>query len=539
MAWEKRGNSTYYYQRKRVNGKSVRVYLGKGAAAEAAERAIQKSKQNRAQIQEKREMWALLDSEDNALTPLITLRYLALGYHRPNRGKWRKRNARTLTEEHKAQMAHWAAQLRALEARVARAGPGPSSQPGGRVGIEGERPTEWVEDSEQAGVSAALPPPSIGEGPSSQGRDCSQDEDAVELAKWRATPGAPNTRRQRQKATLFAPLAAKPLTGNVSSETDLNYGATNDCGHKTVQAQPNVEAAKIGRRPRECEDVIASPREAGCLASPPPAKQESFSPPNLADIQEQCYTQRVSIEELRGSAIRKENGARQSPSNRLENGPKQRPPVPPFRLSGRTGRPQGDETCMENFGRLKPRQKPYDRPLALGYGLPSKEQLRMEEAECAELDEKARAGDVEACKLLFEKYGWTLESEMFRFGAMRTMLDHYFKDRSLYDRMYFENDVDKMCSYLRDNEYDELPKILAEHIATFTAAVQLGLIELYELQAKEPNNPNLTEMARRIGINHRMLARSMRHYVDTCRLRRKSQSPTVYLSPGESRSGED
>lgn len=106
MAYEKRKSGPYYYQKKWVDGKCVSIYLGKGPEAEAARARIQKTKQNRAERDEGRATHAPLDLLGTANDRLIHLSYLAHGFHY-TKGKWRKRNRRTLDDLAIAEIQHY------------------------------------------------------------------------------------------------------------------------------------------------------------------------------------------------------------------------------------------------------------------------------------------------------------------------------------------------------------------------------------------------------------------------------------------------
>jgi hypothetical protein len=107
MAWEVRGSQSYYYRSRRVNGRVVKEYVGSGdlarsiAALEALER--QKGEIERSEEEAQRREQAALEAEveaycrqvDEALAETLT----ALGYHRHDRGAWRrKRHAAAETE---------------------------------------------------------------------------------------------------------------------------------------------------------------------------------------------------------------------------------------------------------------------------------------------------------------------------------------------------------------------------------------------------------------------------------------------------------
>ena len=105
VAWEIRGSRRYYYRSVREGGRVRRVYVGNGPAAEAAARAaevtraIQRSARQRSNTAGHEEQ----DRLDAARTPLgrldaladilATLALIDAGYHRPNRGIWRRRKS--------------------------------------------------------------------------------------------------------------------------------------------------------------------------------------------------------------------------------------------------------------------------------------------------------------------------------------------------------------------------------------------------------------------------------------------------------------
>ena len=95
MGWEKRGNASYYYTAERFGGRVVKMYVGTGRVAELASQLVALDCDRRAteSAAEKRDREAVA-----ALAPLCELAdaataaaLLAAGYHRPKRGKWRKR----------------------------------------------------------------------------------------------------------------------------------------------------------------------------------------------------------------------------------------------------------------------------------------------------------------------------------------------------------------------------------------------------------------------------------------------------------------
>lgn len=99
MGWETRGNRTYYYTAERVGDRVVKMYVGAGRVAELAGRldALTRAERAAKTADERRQRDAVA-ALDAALAPLCELAdaataaaLLAAGYHRPKRGKWRKR----------------------------------------------------------------------------------------------------------------------------------------------------------------------------------------------------------------------------------------------------------------------------------------------------------------------------------------------------------------------------------------------------------------------------------------------------------------
>lgn len=91
MGWVKRGNRKYYYRSRRVNGRVVKEYLGCGPEAEEAARRD-------AAEREYRKKSAALAAVNNELKErtklLIAATMYAAGYHRHDRGRWRKRRVK-------------------------------------------------------------------------------------------------------------------------------------------------------------------------------------------------------------------------------------------------------------------------------------------------------------------------------------------------------------------------------------------------------------------------------------------------------------
>jgi hypothetical protein len=100
MTWESRkGRGRYYTRSRRINGKRVRQYvrLGTEAKQAAAEDArAREERQARADtLRAEQERWnaldAVADGFSGALNLLVKASLAAAGYHRHDRGTWRKR----------------------------------------------------------------------------------------------------------------------------------------------------------------------------------------------------------------------------------------------------------------------------------------------------------------------------------------------------------------------------------------------------------------------------------------------------------------
>ena len=99
MAWEARGGGRYYYKVSRDDGRVRRLYLGNGAVAELGARDAEL---RRAERRARARSQARLEAAEAATRELAELADLlaraalvAAGYHRHDRGNWRKRRERT------------------------------------------------------------------------------------------------------------------------------------------------------------------------------------------------------------------------------------------------------------------------------------------------------------------------------------------------------------------------------------------------------------------------------------------------------------
>ena len=98
MAWETRGGGRYYYKVSRDDGRVRRLYLGTGPVAELA---VRDAELRRAERQARARSQARLEAAEAASQELAELADLlvraalvAAGYHRHDRGNWRKRRER-------------------------------------------------------------------------------------------------------------------------------------------------------------------------------------------------------------------------------------------------------------------------------------------------------------------------------------------------------------------------------------------------------------------------------------------------------------
>jgi len=104
MSWDRKPETgkSYYYRNKRVDGRAVKEYIGRGPKGE---RAAQLDEQERRQRQLDRQHWmAILSRVEQAGEPLIQLVHVATtltrlilitsGYHLHKRHEWRRRRDR-------------------------------------------------------------------------------------------------------------------------------------------------------------------------------------------------------------------------------------------------------------------------------------------------------------------------------------------------------------------------------------------------------------------------------------------------------------
>lgn len=98
MAWTTRG----YYRSVRVDGRPRNIYLGRGPEAEAASLDVMEGtahrtgERQRLQTEERQfaEVLEILDEFCRATDALLRAALAEAGYHRHDRGRWRRRHGR-------------------------------------------------------------------------------------------------------------------------------------------------------------------------------------------------------------------------------------------------------------------------------------------------------------------------------------------------------------------------------------------------------------------------------------------------------------
>ena len=98
MAWEHRGDRTYYYRSRKIGGRVVKEYIGGELAGMLAEREDQrrwrKRDAERAALQADQDAFeaaaAAHDAFARAADALMTAALFEASYHRHDRGQWRK-----------------------------------------------------------------------------------------------------------------------------------------------------------------------------------------------------------------------------------------------------------------------------------------------------------------------------------------------------------------------------------------------------------------------------------------------------------------
>ena len=108
MHWEQRRQHRYLYHSRRKGRRVVREYVGSGKAAEAMMAAFEQESLDQVRRREaerlEAERWdkveAVMAELETWLNLLATATLLVAGFHRHDRGKWRKRRVeRTGTNE--------------------------------------------------------------------------------------------------------------------------------------------------------------------------------------------------------------------------------------------------------------------------------------------------------------------------------------------------------------------------------------------------------------------------------------------------------
>jgi hypothetical protein len=92
MGWEQRGKRKYFYRSRREDGRVVREYVGGGEDLEAA---AKRDEAERAQRAELKRIGVILDALRIVIDVLIEDQMIAAGYHRHDRGPWRKKRVAT------------------------------------------------------------------------------------------------------------------------------------------------------------------------------------------------------------------------------------------------------------------------------------------------------------------------------------------------------------------------------------------------------------------------------------------------------------
>ena len=92
MAWDRRG---FFYRSRRVNGRVVRDYFGKGAIAEMAAHLMNQLRLARETHDQRADRLDEADAKfrqfHTQLDHVAAAHLLAVGFHRHDRGPWRKR----------------------------------------------------------------------------------------------------------------------------------------------------------------------------------------------------------------------------------------------------------------------------------------------------------------------------------------------------------------------------------------------------------------------------------------------------------------
>jgi len=98
MAWERRGDHAYYYRSVRSGTRVTKEYIGRGRVAALIARLDGVEREQRSQrrddLEIDRQRWAALEGPllelDDVTDLLVTAAMSAAGYHRHDRGEWRR-----------------------------------------------------------------------------------------------------------------------------------------------------------------------------------------------------------------------------------------------------------------------------------------------------------------------------------------------------------------------------------------------------------------------------------------------------------------
>jgi hypothetical protein len=95
MAWERRGNQKFYYRSRKINGRVVREYLGRGDRAKRADLEDAQRRETREKERAEGQTWEAMDehiAQLHQLTKLLSHSYLVnAGFYQHHRGEWRRR----------------------------------------------------------------------------------------------------------------------------------------------------------------------------------------------------------------------------------------------------------------------------------------------------------------------------------------------------------------------------------------------------------------------------------------------------------------
>ena len=99
MGWEQRRGRSYYYRSVRSDGRVTKEYLGSGPAAELAATLDGRRREERAnqrrRVADERARWVDLEQPtadlEGLTNRLAAAALLLAGYHRHDRGEWRRR----------------------------------------------------------------------------------------------------------------------------------------------------------------------------------------------------------------------------------------------------------------------------------------------------------------------------------------------------------------------------------------------------------------------------------------------------------------